>query len=64
MVLKMKSGLSGLCGDIFGWGLWVTNQWRVVFGRGASNGIRIRPPQSIFFTPYSDSHDMPLDFLC
>lgn len=41
--------------DILGGGHWlvddwlVDDQWRVVFGQGASNGIRIRPPQSIFF---------------
>lgn len=47
----------------------VTGSWTngaLCFGPGASNGIRIRPPKVFFFPalPYSDSHDMPLDFVC
>lgn len=68
MPLKMKpvSAVWALR-DILGGGhRLVDDQWRVVFGQGASNGIRIRPP-NVFFPPTlpcSDSHDMPLDFVC
>lgn len=54
MPLKMKpvSAVWALR-DILGGGhRLVDDQWRVVFGQGASNGIRIRPP-NVFFPPLS-----------